>query len=534
MAAAVLVFQQGLLRAARLDADRAQERAHAAAEKQAALVNMADTIEHETTKALEHIGGLVLTLTGTADGMEASAGRTGASARNAAEAAGQAMASSQTVAAAAEQLSSSIHEIGTQVALSTTMVGRAVQAGGESRATMTSLNEKVAQIGTVADMISDIAGRTNLLALNATIEAARAGEAGRGFAVVASEVKALATQTARSTEEIAHQIAEVRAAAGSSVAAVLRIEQTIGEIQDIAASIAAAVEQQGAATAEIARNVTLTSDIATALSGRMGEVSAEARATAAQAMDVHRNASGLTGAMSDLRQTLMRVVRTSTADVDRRRGRRRTCLAEATIRGEGGTAIGMVRDISETGCAVETMLVFRPGARVDVALDRFGLQVQGTVAACADGHVHVMFDGGGVTAADADRVSLETVADLVGQTRSDHVAFVQKVLDAVAGRTTLPPAALAPHRECRLGRWYRSVSDPATLALPSYCALDAPHRAVHETGHAALTAVATGDATAARRHAQAMQLQSKQVMSRLDAFGREYPATFATATQAAA
>ena len=69
-------------------------------------------------------------------------------------------------------------------------------------------------IDEVVGFIRTIAGQTNLLALNATIEAARAGEAGRGFAVVASEVKALATQTAKATEEISSQIAEVQSATG--------------------------------------------------------------------------------------------------------------------------------------------------------------------------------------------------------------------------------------------------------------------------------------------------------------------------------
>jgi methyl-accepting chemotaxis protein len=255
IAHAVVIVQQAVAHARALESEAAATRTQAEVEKREALLRMADSIETETSAAIAAIGGNTDTLAETANAMSASAADTGAAAYAASNAAGQALANAQTVASAAEQLSASIHEIGGQVAQSTAIVGRAVAAGDETRATMETLNEKVARIGAVADMIREIAGKTNLLALNATIEAARAGDAGKGFAVVASEVKQLATQTARSTEEIAKHIAEVRAATGASVAAVGRIEQTIQEINAIASSIAASVEQQGSATAEIARNV---------------------------------------------------------------------------------------------------------------------------------------------------------------------------------------------------------------------------------------------------------------------------------------
>ena len=183
---------------------------------------------------------------------------------------------------------------------------------------METLNQQVGRIGAVPDMIGEIAARTNLLALNATIEAARAGDAGKGFAVVASEVKQLATQTARSTDEITRHIGEVRMATGASVAAVGRIEQTIGEINTIAGSIAAAVEQQGAATAEIARNIKETAAAASEMTRRINEVSGEAGKTGEHAAGVRDHAAGLTRQVEELRHVVVRVVRTSTTEVDRR------------------------------------------------------------------------------------------------------------------------------------------------------------------------------------------------------------------------
>jgi methyl-accepting chemotaxis protein len=196
-------------------------------------------------------------------------------------------------------------------------VSRAVAAGNETRTTVEALNGQVQRIGAVADMISEIAAKTNLLALNATIEAARAGDAGKGFAVVASEVKQLATQTARSTEEIARHLGEVRAATAASITAVGHIEATIGEMNAIAGSIAAAVEEQGAATSEIARNVSETATAANEMTKRITEVSTEAEQTGQRTGQVSAETTALHSKVGELKESVLRVVRTSIAELDR-------------------------------------------------------------------------------------------------------------------------------------------------------------------------------------------------------------------------
>jgi len=216
---------------------------------------IAQDIEQHVRDAVGELGKSAVTLEETAESMAAAAEETTRQAATVAAASEQATTNVQTVAAAAEELTSSISEIARQVEISSNIARKGVEEAHRTDATVQGLSEAAQRIGEVVKLINDIAGQTNLLALNATIEAARAGEAGKGFAVVASEVKSLASQTARATEDITHQINTIQNAAGDTVGVIRGIGTTIEELNRVSGAIAAAVQEQGASTGEIARNV---------------------------------------------------------------------------------------------------------------------------------------------------------------------------------------------------------------------------------------------------------------------------------------
>jgi methyl-accepting chemotaxis protein len=205
--------------------------------------------------------------------------------------------SAKSIAAATEQLSVSVREVAgsagdtsdsalraqqlisqgnARIGETVKVTDHVVDAVQRSTQTINTLSLAINKIGGISQVISEIAGQTNLLALNAAIEAARAGEHGRGFAVVADEVRTLAERTAASTRDIASTINEIQNVTAEAVGAMANarseVDATIAslmssadsldgvtraadEVSAMAQSISTATVEQTQASEEVAQNM---------------------------------------------------------------------------------------------------------------------------------------------------------------------------------------------------------------------------------------------------------------------------------------
>jgi methyl-accepting chemotaxis protein len=395
MSGALSVFKTNAIDNDSLRARQDRERSRAEEEKRRAMLDMAEIIERETGTSVETAAGASRDVEAAAGGLSGLARDLSSEAEAVAIASEQSLSNSKMVSDAAEQLGTAIREISTQVTRASTITKSAVVGREKAKSTIEMLSGAVGKIAEVSNMIGGIAEQTNLLALNATIEAARAGEAGRGFAVVAAEVKSLSDQTAKSTDEISRLIAEVQSATSAAVSAVEDMGSQISEIDQVAASVAAAMEEQHAATSEISRSVAASASAAQEVSVKMSNVSRDAGAVDDRAAEVRTAIGHVASSLSALRSTLVKVVRTTTTEANRRQWPRFKANLRARMTGPGiGQLDAVLVDISEGGAWIRCTHNLKNDASGTMRIDGFDRDLPFSVRGREQDALHVEFELG--------------------------------------------------------------------------------------------------------------------------------------------
>lgn len=345
-----------------LDVDRKRQ-----AERRTGLMTMAHELEEATEFGMRTIVDAALALRGKADEMRSAL----ETVRDASDATARAAEGSRNLndqaSRLSEQIVAAISDIADQIERSTAASREAVERAAGSRDIIQALASAADDIGEIVGVIDTIASQTNLLALNATIEAARAGDAGKGFAVVASEVKALATETGRSTGAIGGRIAEIQSRTRQVVTSLESVANAIDRLSAVTISISAAMDQQRAAIRGFSAGTRQTANAVSDVAGRMAHIADLVTGSTIRATEIDGVATEVQRISESLRVGIPDIARKATR-ADMRECPRYDVELWADIEVNGRSLPVRVHDISESGVRLAKRPELTEGVPVTVTI----------------------------------------------------------------------------------------------------------------------------------------------------------------------
>lgn len=300
------------------------------------------TVIGQVAKSAEQVAAASEELTASSEQSAQAAGQVAETVTNVAMgAANQLGAVEQTVSVVGE-MASGIHQIAktaNTVSLKSDETAKAASVGGDavrqaenqmeliknsvtqSAQVVQNLGVHSQQIGQIIDVISGIAGQTNLLALNAAIEAARAGEQGRGFAVVADEVRKLAEQSQDATQKIAEIIRDIQLETNTAVETMNKgtsevakgtevisttgerfnfIESMIQKLNEEIKEISAAAQEISTSSNQVVHSVDSVKVVASGISGDTQTISAATEQQSASMQEIAASSQALANMATEL------------------------------------------------------------------------------------------------------------------------------------------------------------------------------------------------------------------------------------------
>ncbi|MBN9671801.1 methyl-accepting chemotaxis protein [Roseibium aggregatum] len=356
MSKAVQVFKDNAIERLKLE-QQAQNERDRERQRQIFLEDLINSFKSTISTRLATVADQMSSMRNSAETLNTLASDAQSEANSAGNASRSASENVSAVAAATEEMTATVQEIANQTEATTKIVNETVEAAEATNRNVATLSEAADHIGSVVNLIREIAAQTNLLALNATIEAARAGEAGRGFAVVAAEVKDLAEQTSKATDEISGRIGGIQTSVRDAAGAIGHIFEKVSDIKALTSSVAGAIEEQRAANEEIARSAKMASDSTGAAADNMSSVSGAVLQTSDEAGSVNASSDLVSEASDRLAEEVERFLQDVTKDVeDRRHAARKAFSQEVTVRLEdGGKRTVEFIDVSAKGAQVKDM-----------------------------------------------------------------------------------------------------------------------------------------------------------------------------------